>query len=399
MKKRIYLLIFPLFLFSFLFFLEDGDEKTFRIRLSPTGRIFCTEKLGCSYPKAKSLNFVIVGDIGGLPIYPYYSYAQKRVTEAISNVVLEQGEPLNFVINVGDNFYFNGVSDIFDSRFEDSFEQVYDDENLLVPWYTIAGNHDHLGNISAQLAHTNFSSKWTFPHLFYKIRIIFDFQNLTESPSKPVIFEILMIDTIVLCGNTEDIQGKSLFSWMFSKKREPNGPEPKYEKLAKKQWKWIEKQLENSNADYLFVAGHYPIYSTCEHGGFKCLQQLDILLYKFGVNAYFCGHDHNLQHIKIEKENLDKNHIEEEEEKTFVNYIVSGAASRSDRSAKHLNDISEDSLLFRYPTGWNPFSQIGFSNGGFVQVRVERNQSEVNFFDGKSRKRYSFQIGPRKKRK
>jgi len=46
---------------------------------------------------------------------------------------------------------------------------------------------------------------------------------------------------------------------------------------------------------------------------------------------------------------LDKNNIEEEkEEETFVNYIVSGAASRSDRSAKHLNDISEDSLLFRY---------------------------------------------------
>ena len=45
---------------------------------------------------------------------------------------------------------------------------------------------------------------------------------------------------------------------------------------------------------------------------------------------------------------MDKNNIEDEEEKkTFVNYIVSGAASRSDRSAKHLNDISEDSLLFR----------------------------------------------------
>ena len=45
----------------------------------------------------------------GLPIYPYYSYAQKKVAEAIVNVLLEQ-EPLNFVINVGDNFYFNGVN-------------------------------------------------------------------------------------------------------------------------------------------------------------------------------------------------------------------------------------------------------------------------------------------------
>ncbi|CAK5075792.1 unnamed protein product [Meloidogyne enterolobii] len=157
MKKRIYLLIFPLFLFSFLFFFEDGDERTFRIRLSPSGRISCTEKLGCSHPKAKSLNFVIVGDIGGLPIYPYYSYAQKRVAEAISNVVLEQGEPLNFVINVGDNFYFNGVSDIFDSRFEDSFEQVYDNENLLVPWYTIAGNH---GFFKFKITKINFQIIW-----------------------------------------------------------------------------------------------------------------------------------------------------------------------------------------------------------------------------------------------
>ena len=75
----------------------------------------------------------------GLPIYPYYSYAQKKVAEAIVNV-LEQ-EPLNFVINVGHNFYFNGVSNLFDSRFEDSFEQVYEDPKLLVPWFTIAGNH------------------------------------------------------------------------------------------------------------------------------------------------------------------------------------------------------------------------------------------------------------------
>jgi tartrate-resistant acid phosphatase type 5 len=69
-------------------------------------------------------------------------------------------QTLDFVLNVGDNFYFNGVENIFDSRFEDSFEEIYDHPELLVPWYTIAGNHDHLGNISAQMVHTNFSNKW-----------------------------------------------------------------------------------------------------------------------------------------------------------------------------------------------------------------------------------------------
>lgn len=49
-------------------------------------------------------------------------------------------------------------------------------------------------------------------------------------------------------------------------------------------------------ADFLFVSGHYPIYSTCEHGPFECLiNKLDPLLRHYNVNAYFSGHDHNLQ--------------------------------------------------------------------------------------------------------
>lgn len=58
--------------------------------------------------------------------------------------------------------------------------------------------------------------------------------------------EILMIDTIVLCGNTVDVGSESLLSWVFSKKTEANGPPPKYLELAVKQWNWIEKNLKNS---------------------------------------------------------------------------------------------------------------------------------------------------------
>lgn len=53
-------------------------------------------------------------------------------------------------------------------------------------------------------------------------------------------------------------------------------------------------------ANYLFVAGHYPIYSVSEHGSFKCLEsKLDPLLRKYNVNAYLSGHDHNLQVISL----------------------------------------------------------------------------------------------------
>jgi hypothetical protein len=29
---------------------------------------------------------------------------------------------------------------------------------------------------------------------------------------------------------------------------------------------WVKKAIEQSDADYLIVARHYPIYSACSHG-------------------------------------------------------------------------------------------------------------------------------------
>jgi hypothetical protein len=109
------------------------------------------------------------------------------------------------------------------------------------------------------------------------------------------------------------------------------------------------------SADYLLVAGHYPIYSTCEHGGFACLQRLDRLLHANGANAYFSGHDHNLQHIHQKPLKASANDGSsaaaadgDEGSADGVDYLVCGASSRSDRSAKHLDDVSAEALRFRY---------------------------------------------------
>lgn len=49
-------------------------------------------------------------------------------------------------------------------------------------------------------------------------------------------------------------------------------------------------------ATYLFVGGHHPVYSVGSHGPTACIVSKVLpLLYKYHVNAYFCGHDHDLQ--------------------------------------------------------------------------------------------------------
>jgi len=81
----------------------------------------------------------------------------------------------------------------------------------------------------------------------------------------------------------------------------------------------IERMLESATQDpptWLLVMGHYPIYSVGEHGdNSEMISYLQPLLEKYKVHAYFCGHDHVLEH-------LQSNGIE---------YFVSGAASMNDK--------------------------------------------------------------------
>ena len=54
---------------------------------------------------------------------------------------------------------------------------------------------------------------------------------------------------------------------------------------------------------WLIVVGHYPIYSSGEHGDISELKEYLLpLLLKYNVHAYFCGHDHISEHLRYEIE-------------------------------------------------------------------------------------------------
>ena len=185
---------------------------------------------------------------------------------------------------------------------------------------------------------------------------------------------ILMIDTILLCGNTgyDDIDhGQPIFSSIYDKK------------FALLYLQSIEEQLEKiykSNVSYIIVAGHFPVYSISSHGPTKCLvDNLRPLLHKYSVSAYLCGHDHNLQHISDTYLG------------TTVEYILSGASNFNDNSTEHQSDIPIDSLKFFWGLG-----EFELIHGGLVVMSANVDNLTVTYYETNGKELYQTVIKPRK---
>jgi acid phosphatase len=175
-----------------------------------------------------------------------------------------------FIISVGDNFYENGVASVDDSQWQTSFEKVYTAASLQVPWHVVLGNHDYHGNTDAQIEYTKRSNRWMMPARYYQ---------RTEQIDNATTADFFYIDTDPM-------------------KRDDT-------KTVKPQMAWLESGLSASKAPWKIAVGHHPIYSGGEHGDTPFLvKQVLPLLEQHGVQAYFNGHDHDLQHLQAGRVNL-----------------------------------------------------------------------------------------------
>ncbi|GIY78675.1 tartrate-resistant acid phosphatase type 5 [Caerostris darwini] len=351
--------------------------------------LFFVTTLKVSYSLKSSLRLEILADWGGLPVFPYKTFVELSVGREMA--FLASKLKIDAILALGDNFYLNGVKNVDDLRFKETFETAFNYESLQVPWFVIAGNHDYYGNVSAEIAYTKKSDRWFFPDFYYVKRFNVPFSNMTA--------DVVMIDTVLLCGHTD-----------------PNEPykQPLLKsvpvKVRDKHWKWLENTLKSSRANYLLVCGHYPVYSIATHGPTECLvnklrpllkkanyllvcghypvysiathgpteclvNKLRPLLKKYNVSAYFSGHDHNLQHIQVE----------EGDEK--MDYFVTGSANYIDPSQKNSNKIPPGSLLFHWG---DPFSL-----GAFSYVDINTSNMTVTFILSNGKVLYASSRGPR----
>lgn len=303
---------------------------------------------------AADINLLAVGDWGGIPFPPYSTPAQRGVASGMGVVGERIGATA--VLGLGDNFYFSGIrGDETADRFEQTWNSVYTAPSLQVPWYNIAGNHDHYGNVTAEIEYTNSqplenNHRWYFPSLYYKESF-----NATAIDGKVLSLDVIFIDTIDLSGNNENLSEDDPHYY--------DALPPRARSDAEEQWKWIEQQLAASTADHVIVAGHYPVYSVCSHGNTQNLiDNLKPMLEQYGAH-YIAGHDHCLVASADEKN---------------MNYLVIGAGNTCCTKDDHLDDVPADVLKWYIS---NKSQHLHGISGGFASIAVDSSGIVFAFYD------------------
>lgn len=279
-----------------------------------------------------SFSFLVLGDFGRVS-----DYYQKEVARELGNAMIVLDA--DFVVSVGDNFYPNGVASTEDYHWKSSFEEVYTNPALYADWYIALGNHDYRGNVQAQIDYTKISRRWNMPSRYYSKT--FELENNEKL-------------LLVVMDTNPFIDGY-------------HGEPEKYRDLDQQdtaaQMKWLNETLntKDKSIKWKIVVGHHPLYS-----GGKRIDDEDTLLFEskfanlfdqYKVDAYICGHEHDLQIIRPKGR--------------FTTQFLSGAASEVRQSGNR-----EGTIFAAAEPGFMTFSILG--NKLLVQtIKAGKEQAEV----------------------
>ncbi len=279
--------------------------------------------------KNDGLSFLILGDWGR-------NGEKDQMDVAAQMAIAAQAMSAKFIIAVGDNFYEDGVKSVDDPQWQSSFETVYTAPSLQVPWWVALGNHDYHGNCDAQIDYSKTSKRWNMPARYF---------TRTEKIDDATVVDFFYLDTTPMSELDAD---EIMFTHKVDKKTVP------------KQVEWFEAALKASTAPWKIVIGHHPVFSGGQHGDTPYLvEHILPLLEKYKVQAYFNGHDHDLQHLQA----------------NGINFFCSGGGSKPRAAIKDI-----------------PQTKFGKGCSGFAAVSLQPDKMDVRLIDDAGNKLYSHTV-------
>jgi acid phosphatase len=279
----------------------------------------------------RPVRFIVTGDAGA-------THSQLR-----RGILAEQKRaPIDGIVLTGDNFYPCGVNGLADPQWSKITEHF---GPARVPIYPVLGNHDYGDpharggawalcghpDPGAEVAESARLPQWRFPARNYVVHT--------------AGVDLIMIDTQPIASAL----AAPLFGSM----------------TAAGERQWIERALAASDAPWKFVVGHHTIFSSGVHGRTddaerRRMRDLLPLLRRYGVNAYICGHDHDMELIG-----------------GAPFFLVSGAGSGLD-VMKRRRATDEP------PTLYPPFPSAPYL--GFAVLEVGGQGASITFFDAEGKR-------------
>jgi len=219
-----------------------------------------------------SSHFTMIGDWGK----DGENAMQKAVAKGMESYMNSAGFTPEAMFLLGDNFYgpFKGGTNC--PRWKEQFSMVYPKSVFPGSCHAVLGNHDYddepVEKLKAELAYAkaNPGTRWNMPAKWYRLDI--------AQAGNPLM-TVLAVDSNYHNGRVsltmEERAGQMV--WLKSELAKPK------------------------TAPWLVVTGHHPLYSNGQHGDDPALiKDWDALFREHGVHFYFCGHDHDLQHLEFD---------------------------------------------------------------------------------------------------
>lgn len=223
-------------------------------------------------PPKSAHNFIYISDHGRNGYYNQLEVADKMMDIASKCNV-------RFFVTGGDNFQIRGPQSTQDYLWISSFESIYTHPSTLVNWYPALGNHDHAGNIQAQIDYSAISRRWTMPSNYYTV----------VEQRNDVSIRLVILDTTPIYE-----------AYVKDKTNYLNDD-------IKRQFEWVDSVLSVAKEDWVVVVGHHPVFSAHpERGNTQALvDQLKPIMEKYNVDFYIGAHDHIFQHLKDPNSKID----------------------------------------------------------------------------------------------